>query len=94
MTILLKSSLVYFRWRFIFSLPSMRRILPKILKDPINRLRQFFPSADSIKKFISKDLLDLISPSTPSTADSNSGPYKYESPLPDISLLPNIILDE
>ena len=65
------------RWRFVFSLPSMRKLLPYIVIDPLIRLKRleisnqftkkhfhprFFPSPDAIKKFISADLAALLSP--------------------------------
>ena len=86
------------RWRFIFSLPSMRQILPILVNDPIQKLKEFFPSPADIRKFISKDLQMLLSP--PGIKDLHispiytKGPYKYEPPIPDVSLLPNLYLDE
>ena len=77
----------------------MRKILPKLLKDPVKRLGQLFPSAVSIKQFISGDLLGLVTPpglGHPGTGHNTGDkrPYKFELPLPDINLLPDIVLDE
>jgi hypothetical protein len=86
------------RWRFVFSLPSMRRILPLLIKNPLEKLKSFFPSPAAIKKFISKDIQTLLSP--PGIKDLyitpmyTNGPYKYETPIPDISILPNLNLFE
>ena len=81
------------RWRFVFSLPSMRRLLPSILRAPLRRLRQLFPSAAAIKQLISPDLAALLAPPS-ATATSATGPYTFVNPLPDLSLLPDIDLDE
>ena len=86
------------RWRFVFSLPSMRRILPALMKNPLEKLKSLFPSPAAIKKFISKDIQTLLSP--PGIKDLhispmyNKGPYKYEPPIPDTELLPNLNLYE
>ena len=86
------------RWRFVFSLPSMKRILPLLIKDPLEKLKSLFPSPAAIKKFISKDIQALLSP--PGIQDLhispmyNQGPYKYERPLPDLTILPNLNLFE
>ena len=50
------------RWRFVFSLPSMKRLLPALIKNPLEKLKTLFPTPAAIKKFISKDLRALLSP--------------------------------
>ena len=86
------------RWRFVFLLPSMRKILPLLIKDPLKTLKSLFPSPAAIRKFIWKDLQSLISP--PGIEDLhispvyNKGPYKYETPIPDIKIVPNLNLLE
>ena len=77
----------------MFSLPSMPRLLPSILRAPLRRLRQLFPSAAAIKQLISPDLAALLSPPS-ATATSAIGPYTFVNPLPDLSLLPDIDLEE
>ena len=74
----------------MFSLPTMRRLLPSILRAPLRRLRQLFPSAAAIKQLISPDLAALLAPPS-ATA---TGPYTFVNPLPDLALLPDIELDE
>ena len=79
----------------MFSLPSMRRLLPSILRAPLRRLRQLFPSAAAIKRLISPDLAALLAPpSATATATTATGPYTFVNPLPDLSLLPDIDLEE
>ena len=86
------------RWRFVFLLPSMRKILPLLINDPLKTLKSLFPSPSSIRKFIWKDLQSLLSP--PGIKDLhispvyNKGPYKYETPIPDIKIVPNLNLLE
>ena len=75
----------------MFSLPTMRRLLPSILRAPLRRLRQLFPSAAAIKQLISPDLAALLAPPSATTA---TGPYTFVNPLPDLALLPDIDLDE
>ena len=76
----------------MFSLPTMRRLLPSILRAPLRRLRQLFPSAAAIKQLISPDLAALLAP--PSATATATGPYTFVNPLPDLALLPDIDLDE
>ena len=95
-------TIIKIRWRFVFSLPAMRRILPGILDNPMKKLKEIFPKPSDIRHFISEDLLSLVSPpgigNTPvadtSTRQGADSPYMFELPLPDTSLLPDIILDE
>ena len=75
----------------MFSLPTMRRLLPSILRAPLRRLRQLFPSAAAIKQLISPDLAALLAPPS---ATATTGPYTFVNPLPDLALLPDIDLDE
>ena len=77
----------------------MRRIIPGILDDPMKKLKELFPKPSDIRHFISADLLSLVSPpgirNTPVVESQRAAsPYMFELPLPDTSLLPNIILDE
>ena len=94
-----QNNLSLFRWRFIFSLPSMRRILPRVVTDPMRKLREMFPEAEAIRHFISSDLLSLLSPpgikkTLAVPPPRGSEPYKFEVALPDVALVPDIILDE
>ena len=75
----------------MFSLPSMRKILPRILKQPVKRLRKLFPSVRTLKKFISRDLMTLLSAYAP---PPSTGPYQFEYPIRDPDILPDINLSE
>ena len=69
----------------------MRKILPRILKEPVKRLRKLFPSVRTLKKFISRDLTELLSAYA---SPPSKGPYKFELPIQDPDILPHIDLDE
>ena len=86
------------RWRFIFSLPSMRNLLPLLTRDPLKKLKVLFPSPLDIRKFISNDLCVLHSPlgirQHHKSQEYIKGPNRYKQQSQDFKFLPYLNLLE
>ena len=86
------------RWQFIFSLPSMRKIVPLLTNDPLKKLRVLFPTPTDIRKFIIKDLHEHYLPSRIKHLDTSpeyiNGLNAYRTPCQAMQFLPDINLLE